>query len=318
MVSASIPGRRAGSTSNASSRTLTTSDAAASAAVPVIPARRSTVTPAGNPWLATVRDGPGSTRTMTSPGPRSRKPLATSRATRSTGESCTGAAQMCGRRPSDANRTRISVRRRSNASTSAAQRSPSSRFQNGSGSTGSWSRMASPRSRSSRPGMAWTRASWRSRCRMVSASTSVAHRVTIARRNHRQRGAVPCGGTDRARWRVACPVSASPWPSSGPPSSSADVRREAARRIRGRRSLPGDDRRGRGQGRDEGLLVRAVGRGRQGRPGHRLHEHRFRVAQRDPRRGWLRDRRRSRPTRPTDSSSTPRGSFRSTAPSTPR
>ena len=69
-------------------------------------------------------DGTGSTSAITQPGPMSRKPLAASRATRSVGASWAGDAQMCGRRPIDAKRTRISVRRRSKASAPPASGSP--------------------------------------------------------------------------------------------------------------------------------------------------------------------------------------------------
>ena len=87
---------------------------------------------------------------------------------------------MWGCRPRVANRTRASVRRRSNASGRTGQRTASSRFQNGSRSAGSWSRIASPRSRRSRPGVAWTRASWRSSRRSVAASTRGRRAVFVA------------------------------------------------------------------------------------------------------------------------------------------
>ena len=170
-VSPSIPLARSGSTSKASTRTLTMDDAAAAsilAGSTVL--RRSIVTPLGRARAAGSMDADGSVSTITWLEPRSRKPFASSRATRSVGASWSGEAQMCGVRPNDAKSTRASVRRRSKASGSVGQRSPSSRFQNGSCSTWSWSRMASPRSRRSRPGTAWTLASWRSSQCIVAAS----------------------------------------------------------------------------------------------------------------------------------------------------
>ena len=91
---------------------------------------------------------------------------------------CRGAATARCAAGGRARRTgrRSSVRRRSKASASAGQRIASSRFQNGSGSVGSCSRIASPRSRSSRPGMAWTRASWTSSRRIVAGSTASSRR----------------------------------------------------------------------------------------------------------------------------------------------
>ena len=136
---------------------------ASSAGVPVTLANRSIETPSGIGLVTELRAGSGSTRSITLPMPMSRKPLASSRLTRSAGESKSGVAQMCGVRPIDANSTRTSVRRLSNAWGSSGQRSPSRRFQNGSRSTGSWSRIESPRSRSRDPG-------WRARAPRAGAA----------------------------------------------------------------------------------------------------------------------------------------------------
>ena len=112
--------------------------------------------------------------------PMSRNPFASRRATRSPGESWAGDGQMCGCRATDANSTSASVRRASNASGASGQRRASRRFQNGSGSVGSCSRIASPRSRSSRSGIAWTRASCTSRRRIVRASMARRRRWEVA------------------------------------------------------------------------------------------------------------------------------------------
>ena len=76
-------------------------------------ARRSPRRPVDRAGRAPV-EAPDRSRTITPPAPMSRKPFATSRARGRSGASWSGDAQTCGRRPSDANRTSISVRRRSN------------------------------------------------------------------------------------------------------------------------------------------------------------------------------------------------------------
>ena len=144
---------------------------AAAAADSARPARRSTVTPGGRRASSTAgRADPVGER-----HDASRRPC---RGTRSpmqprdqVGRACRGPApaRRAAAVASVANSTRISVRRRSKASGSAGQRTAASRFQNGSGSVGSWSRIASPRSRSSRPGVAWTWASCTSSRRMTVA-----------------------------------------------------------------------------------------------------------------------------------------------------
>ena len=112
------------------------------------------------------RSGPSGRRR-----PRSWKPLATSRSTRSAGASWSGDGPDV-RPPADATRTGRGPRSGAGRTrpASSGQRRHSSRFQNGSGSIGSTSRMASPRSRRSRPGTAWIRASWSIRRCIVAAS----------------------------------------------------------------------------------------------------------------------------------------------------
>ena len=188
---------------------------APSATAPESPARRSSVTPAGDRRHDGRRAGPGSTRTMRSPGPMSRKPLA-SKPGDQVGRRVVGAAaaQTCGWRPSDGEQDerlgqaaieRVRIRRPAEPPRAGSRTAPG-RSDRGAG----WHR---PRSRSSRPGMAWTRASWRSSRRIVPASISRGgpgiggrtgrHRLTIAgrarglhdrRRTLGRHGSVVAGG----------------------------------------------------------------------------------------------------------------------------
>ena len=139
-----------------------------------------TVTPAASSSAASGGHEAGSVRTITWPPPTSRNPRATRRAARSAGALCAGDGQMWGCRASRANIVTASSRRRSNASWLVGQRTLTMRFQNGSGSRGSCRTSASPRSRTTRLGIACAIVSCHSRRRVV-ASSRLTVRITIPR-----------------------------------------------------------------------------------------------------------------------------------------
>ena len=109
---------------------------------PSTPARRSIETPSGIGSAAAATAGSGSARTITSPVPMSRNPFASSRRRGRPANRGAAPPRCAAVRPIEANSTRTSVSRRSKAPGSSGQRTASSRFQNGSRSTGSWSRIA--------------------------------------------------------------------------------------------------------------------------------------------------------------------------------
>ena len=178
--------------------------------------------------------------------------LAASLAARSSGRRA-AARPRCGWRPIDANRMPTSANRRSNADASPGQRAPSTRFQKSSGSSGSWRSSASPRSRSSRPGIAWTSASCRSRRRSVSLSIGVSHDGPIRNRPGRGNVDVPERPTPHAPLPGGSHVPLATRPS--------DDCRPGPRRVRQRRHDRDRERRAAGTSRQRARVgSRSIGR----------------------------------------------------------
>ena len=248
-VSATIPSRRAAPTPNASNSTETISSAAASAAWPSTPA-------------SALQDDVGGRRSGQG-GPR-RLPVA-----RDHQQALAHVLEPVGRQ-SRRQVGRLVVRRRDPDVRLATDRGeqdadlgqppiergrlarPARRLRRGSrrapGSSGSWRSSASPRSRSSRPGIAWTSASCRSRRRSVSLSIGGVTLRALPK---------PTGPWQRRRPRNATASHASLPGGSHVPLATRprDDRRPGPRRVRRRRHDRDRERRAAGTGRQRARVA---------------------------------------------------------------